>query len=100
MFTVFLMSVLLRCCSCLLANCKCSYESLPKCGRKSGTDHVPLRRRLEAPAGRAVRLVRFQADDDHRNDFVDVIWGWTRAWHLVISREDALAHHGVPALHG
>ena len=58
-----------------------------------------FRRRLEAPAGRAVRLVRTQADDGHRNDFVDVIREWTRAWRLVISIEDAIAHSGVPSLH-
>ena len=57
------------------------------------------RRELEAPAGCAVWLVRAQAEDCYRNDFVDFVWGRTGARRPVIGVEDAIAYRGVPSLH-
>src|SRR6266487_992521 len=55
-------------------------------------------RELEVPAGRAIGLVRAEAEDRHRSDFVDVVWGRTCAWRPVIGREDAVAHGEMPSL--
>ncbi len=63
------------------------------------TEDEIVRCRLKTPAGRAVGLVRAQAEDSHRNDFVDFVWRRTRAWRSVIGVEDAIAHCGVPSLH-
>src|SRR5438132_12778764 len=73
--------------------------SIPPPGTALLTGGEVVRCRLKTPAGRAVGLVRAQAEDGHRNNFVDVVWRRTRAWRSVIGVEDAMAHRGVPSLH-